>query len=84
MKAYEDLCSQLPNVPGSEDPDEVIVQRLQNLKAWEETDNEMKPFPAPSANNFEKIEVKVSQESRIKNLKLKENKTEGIKGGSFR
>jgi hypothetical protein len=36
-KAYEDLCSKLPDVPEIEDPDEVIEQRLRKLKARDET-----------------------------------------------
>ena len=52
---------------------------MQKLKAWEESEEEKDIFPALSAINSPKIEVKMNEESRNKNLKVKENKNERIK-----
>jgi hypothetical protein len=75
-KAYEDLCSKLPDVPEIEDPDEVIEQRLRKLKARDETRDTKAGFEK-SEDVKNEIHMKVKNniekmESRTKSLDEKD------------
>jgi hypothetical protein len=63
VKAYEELCCKLPDVPRVDDPNEVIELRLKKLKAWEGSDeakNDSKttnPDVKENKNETMKVEV---------------------------